>query len=66
VALLKEIIWNPLVTDQQFDEVFVSQEKSLLGVYKDVLQTYVLINLKMKSAICYQPSLLVFYLIKSD
>ncbi|OEK44951.1 pitrilysin family protein [Staphylococcus saprophyticus] len=31
VALLKEIIWNPLVTDQQFDEVFVSQEKSLLG-----------------------------------
>ncbi|WP_069995786.1 EF-P 5-aminopentanol modification-associated protein YfmF [Staphylococcus caeli] len=28
--LLKEIIWNPLITDGRFDEIFVAQEKSLL------------------------------------
>ncbi|WP_436853719.1 EF-P 5-aminopentanol modification-associated protein YfmF [Staphylococcus caeli] len=28
--LLKEMIWNPLITDGRFDDVFVAQEKSLL------------------------------------
>ncbi|PHK48993.1 EF-P 5-aminopentanol modification-associated protein YfmF [Staphylococcus edaphicus] len=28
--LLKEMIWNPLITEKKFDDVFVSQEKSLL------------------------------------
>lgn len=29
--LLNELIWNPLIHNQQFDEKFVKQEKSLLG-----------------------------------
>ncbi|MEW8963972.1 pitrilysin family protein [Staphylococcus arlettae] len=30
IKLLTEIIWNPLITNQQFDEGFLAQEKSLL------------------------------------
>ena len=27
---LKELIWNPLIIDEQFNENYVAQEKSLL------------------------------------
>ena len=30
IKLLTEIIWNPLITNQQFDEGFLAQEKFLL------------------------------------
>ena len=31
LQLLKEIVWNPLVNDNQFNENFVAQEKTLLA-----------------------------------
>ncbi|MDK9865237.1 MULTISPECIES: EF-P 5-aminopentanol modification-associated protein YfmF [Staphylococcus] len=35
--LLKEMIWNPLITDGEFDETFVAQEKSLLTKKLDAI-----------------------------
>lgn len=30
LEMLKELIWNPLIEDEQFNEKYVAQEKSLL------------------------------------
>lgn len=35
--LLKEVIWNPLISEKQFDETFVAQEKSLLTKKLDAM-----------------------------